>query len=459
MSNAKISELTAKTTIESSDLIPVVDETGTPTTKKITARNLFTGKTACLYVAASNSSAYEQLIADYVCDGTADEVQIQAAIDALPTNGGVVELSVGTFSTSAAISWAKNSVILKGQGIDATKITATAATFNAIKVGNRQSDSTMRNFNRIEDMTVSLAGGSSNFAVIKFDGAGQGSQINNVCTNEGKYGMELMDLDRCSFKDIYINNPRTAGIFLEVGLENTYGTVTFINPSIALSDASSTCLLMDSNAGQASPNAIDRVTIIGALWFSTSGLSGTKGIEANVGVTSFVEIGSLSESPIYHVKLTGANSQLCQMDFIGCSFIQNSGVSTDIFQFNTLNHIVTVQDCRLQQATNAFNGVSGYSIVNLLGRNNNQGNITNVFAGTFGAKQGTDTVFAGNDILALGLDNQRFSYVFGQKYTLADGITAPSASSGLAHIFIDSNDGDLKIIYGDGTVKTIVVDT
>ena len=42
---------------------------------------------------------------------------------------------------------------------------------------------------------------------------------------------------------------------------------------------------------------------------------------------------------------------------------------------------------------------------------------------------------------------------------LEDGVTAPSALSGFAQIYVDTADGDLKIIYSDGTVKTIVVDT
>jgi hypothetical protein len=43
-------------------------------------------------------------------------------------------------------------------------------------------------------------------------------------------------------------------------------------------------------------------------------------------------------------------------------------------------------------------------------------------------------------------------------YILTDGITAPSATSGQAKIYVDTADGDLKIIFGDGTVKTIVTD-
>lgn len=42
---------------------------------------------------------------------------------------------------------------------------------------------------------------------------------------------------------------------------------------------------------------------------------------------------------------------------------------------------------------------------------------------------------------------------------LEDGITAPSVGSGKARIYVDSSDGDLKIVFGDSTVKTIVTDS
>jgi len=42
---------------------------------------------------------------------------------------------------------------------------------------------------------------------------------------------------------------------------------------------------------------------------------------------------------------------------------------------------------------------------------------------------------------------------------IPDGITAPTQTSGSAKLFVDVSDGDLKVIFGDGTVKTIVVDT
>ena len=42
---------------------------------------------------------------------------------------------------------------------------------------------------------------------------------------------------------------------------------------------------------------------------------------------------------------------------------------------------------------------------------------------------------------------------------ITDGITAPAAVGGFARIYVDTADGDLKVIFGDGTVKTIVTDT
>ena len=42
---------------------------------------------------------------------------------------------------------------------------------------------------------------------------------------------------------------------------------------------------------------------------------------------------------------------------------------------------------------------------------------------------------------------------------LVDGMTAPGTTSGWAKIYVDSADGDLKVKFGDGTVKTLATDT
>jgi hypothetical protein len=43
--------------------------------------------------------------------------------------------------------------------------------------------------------------------------------------------------------------------------------------------------------------------------------------------------------------------------------------------------------------------------------------------------------------------------------SVTDGVTAPAAATGRARIYVDSADGDLKVVFADGTVKTIVTDT
>lgn len=45
------------------------------------------------------------------------------------------------------------------------------------------------------------------------------------------------------------------------------------------------------------------------------------------------------------------------------------------------------------------------------------------------------------------------------EFSIEDGITAPSTVSGRAFIYVDTADGDLKVKFGDGTVKTLATDT
>ncbi len=65
-------------------------------------------------VAASNSLNKNK--ADYVCDGTADEVQINQALNALPSTGGYVHLLEGTYSINANIVIPNDNISLVGGG-------------------------------------------------------------------------------------------------------------------------------------------------------------------------------------------------------------------------------------------------------------------------------------------------------------------------------------------------------
>ena len=88
--------------------------TGTITSTASDAKALTTHSyNADLYVAASNASAWEKNQADYVCDGTDDDLVINAAIQAMPqqftvrtgsySGGGTIRFSAGTFAISDSI--------------------------------------------------------------------------------------------------------------------------------------------------------------------------------------------------------------------------------------------------------------------------------------------------------------------------------------------------------------------
>ncbi len=74
-------------------------------------------RSATLVVAASDSSEKSKAQADYVCDGTADNVEIQAALDALPATGGEIHFLDGTFQLAATVARAIDNVKWSGIGM------------------------------------------------------------------------------------------------------------------------------------------------------------------------------------------------------------------------------------------------------------------------------------------------------------------------------------------------------
>ena len=80
-------------------------------------------RTAIYVVAAADSPAHARAQADYVCDGVADNVEIQAAINALPAAAGVIYLCPGTFHIAARLELHSNMQLL-GSGMGATTLFA-----------------------------------------------------------------------------------------------------------------------------------------------------------------------------------------------------------------------------------------------------------------------------------------------------------------------------------------------
>lgn len=85
-----------------------------------TALEAPTGRGATYLVSASNAPAHVTAQADFVCDGTADESEINAAITA--ADGGTILLSKGTFYTSSPIVLVPGTKLIGQGGGSITKI-------------------------------------------------------------------------------------------------------------------------------------------------------------------------------------------------------------------------------------------------------------------------------------------------------------------------------------------------
>lgn len=75
-----------------------------------------TGRCTTKVVAAYSSGDTVKEQADYVGDYTADNVQIQEAIDAIPSGGGEVHLAAGIYSIAASIVL-PHDIVLSGEGV------------------------------------------------------------------------------------------------------------------------------------------------------------------------------------------------------------------------------------------------------------------------------------------------------------------------------------------------------
>lgn len=74
------------------------------------------GKRVCRLVVGTSTSGWTTSDCDYLCDGTADDVEINAAIQALPSTGGEIVILDGTYNITATIAMNKDNTKLSGNG-------------------------------------------------------------------------------------------------------------------------------------------------------------------------------------------------------------------------------------------------------------------------------------------------------------------------------------------------------
>lgn len=150
--------------------------------------------------------------ADYECDGTADNVQIQAAIDAISTAGGTVAILAGTYNLAAQLtitgddSYDTPTVQLIGAGMHATKLNMANNT-NGIHLS-------MNAQVTISDLQIILAGTGSGITATQtgstllqsfWNSQFRNLYITSSVTHTG-YGMNMGSPFRSVFENIEVFN-------------------------------------------------------------------------------------------------------------------------------------------------------------------------------------------------------------------------------------------------------------
>lgn len=74
------------------------------------------GKRTCRFVIGTSIAGWTEADCDYLCDGTADDVEINAAIQALPESGGEIRILDGIYQITETIVVNKPNVNIEGNG-------------------------------------------------------------------------------------------------------------------------------------------------------------------------------------------------------------------------------------------------------------------------------------------------------------------------------------------------------
>ena len=179
------------------------------------------GKRTCRFVIGTSTAGWTASDCDYLCDGTADDVEINAAIQALPATGGQILILDGTYKITAPITFNKNGATLCGNGAatilqrnwDSARYgNGGVITINAVNDGvtvrNIQIDGNAANYTATGNHGIYITSGSNNI-------------INNICNNNSK-GIYLSGANsNNTITGNTCNNNTSSGISLSSSDNNT----------------------------------------------------------------------------------------------------------------------------------------------------------------------------------------------------------------------------------------------
>ena len=185
-----------------------------------------------LVVAANDAPSKMKAGADYVCDGTADDSEIQAAID----TGNPVQLTEGGFSLNASLNVNADNLVFRGAGKLLTDINAKDAGTPVMVIGAASDGAAAKDHITVGGFTADMPG-TGTVAAIRMWGL-RYFHMSDVFTDQGLYGLEIRKASRYHLEDVNIFRPYSAGAgirFLE-GAGAASGNGQFDNCQVVLAD-------------------------------------------------------------------------------------------------------------------------------------------------------------------------------------------------------------------------------
>ena len=174
------------------------------------AEAIHTGR-AARFVIGTSTAGWTADECDYLCDGTGDQTEINAAIAALPSWGGEVLLLDGTYNISSSITISKANVVLRGSGPS----TVLKRMFNKSETNGVIGCSASNC--RICDLVID----GNKYTYIDNDNNGiyasksaAGIQIDHITVKNSYIGLRLTGMDGGSVSNCIVQTTSTYGLYI-----------------------------------------------------------------------------------------------------------------------------------------------------------------------------------------------------------------------------------------------------
>jgi len=195
------------------------------------------------FVIGTSTAGWTAADCDYLCDGTADQVEINNAITALPATGGEVVILDGTYNITAKINVTKDNVSIRGNGnatifkrmwdSSSTEGVISLTSASGCRIENLQIDGNKAVYTSTNNYGIYLSSSNNNTVTGNTCNNNNGNDIylssssnentvtGNTCNNNNYCGIYLYSSSSNTVTGNTCNNNNNYGIRLSSSSDNT----------------------------------------------------------------------------------------------------------------------------------------------------------------------------------------------------------------------------------------------